>query len=182
MSPSSSLVSGLASRYGEHVRQFLRRRLGRHRVGDAEDLAQEVFLQLVRSPPTEAINNPEGYLTTAAIHVLSRHRRRSNGSAQELPIDEVLAQTHDQPSQLVVSERSGPEAQVDRAMRMVLLNKALQELPATAAAALVLHSMHGLTVPEIAEELGVTKRKARYYLAQAAAHCRLSSDPSIWEE
>jgi len=45
-------------------------------------------------------------------------------------------------------------------------------LPPRVAAALVMHRVLGFTVPEIADQLGVSRDSVKKYLMRAAQHCR----------
>ena len=55
---------------------------------------------------------------------------------------------------------------------MELLERALAKLPPRVAAALVMHRVLGFTVPEIADQLGVSRDSVKKYLVRAAQHCR----------
>ena len=66
-----SFVAAVAARHGPRLKRFLRRRL-RNRA-DAPDLAQEVYLRLLRVERPEEIRSPEAYLLTVASHLLREH-------------------------------------------------------------------------------------------------------------
>ena len=57
-----SFVSAIALKYGDRLRRYLSQRL--RNVADAPDLAQEVFLRLMRVEHHETISSPEAYLYT----------------------------------------------------------------------------------------------------------------------
>jgi DNA-directed RNA polymerase specialized sigma24 family protein len=72
-----SFVAGIAARYGPRLRRFLSVRL--RNAADVPDLAQEVFLRLLRVNGCENIRSPEAYLFTIASHVIHQHAvRRSS--------------------------------------------------------------------------------------------------------
>ena len=75
-----SFVSNIAARYGDRLRRFLSQRL--RNVADAPDLAQEVFLRLMRVEHHETIRSPEAYLFTVASHVLHQHALKQS----EMPV------------------------------------------------------------------------------------------------
>lgn len=83
-----SFVAELASRYGLRLRRFFTQRL-RNRA-DAPDLAQEVFLRLMRVEHYETIRSPEAYLFTVASHVLHQHTLRQSGVPASIDISEVF--------------------------------------------------------------------------------------------
>ena len=61
-----SFVASIAARYGRRLRRFLSVRL--RNTADVPDLAQEVFLRLLRVEGCENIRSPEAYLFTIASH------------------------------------------------------------------------------------------------------------------
>jgi RNA polymerase sigma factor (sigma-70 family) len=134
-------------------------------VNDVPDVAQEVFLRLLRVERHDAIRNPEAYLFTVASHVL--HQRTLNQST-----DPVFVDITDAVSELTTSIGEDPASQVDNAGRIELLERALAQLPPKVGAALVMHRVSGFTVPEIAARLGVSRDSVKKYLMRAAQHCR----------
>ena len=69
MSGNRNFVAAMAARYGPGPRRFLAVRL--RNADDVPDLAQEVFLRLLRVEWYESIRSPEAYLFTIASHVVS---------------------------------------------------------------------------------------------------------------
>lgn len=67
-----TFVSTIATRYGARLRRFFSLRL--RNATEAPDLAQEVFLRLMRVERPETIRSPEAYLFTVASHVLHQPR------------------------------------------------------------------------------------------------------------
>src|ERR1700727_1198547 len=87
--PKPSLVERLFAEHRDALRTFFLRRI---RGGsDAEDLAQEVYLRMLRISDQEAIHNPVHYLYTVANNLVKEHavleRRQANG----IDIDEAPA-------------------------------------------------------------------------------------------
>jgi RNA polymerase sigma-70 factor (ECF subfamily) len=74
----TSFVAAIAVQYGRRLRRFLSVRL--RKVQDVPELAQEVFLRLIRVDKHEAIRNPEAYLFTVASHVIHQHALRRTQS------------------------------------------------------------------------------------------------------
>jgi DNA-directed RNA polymerase specialized sigma24 family protein len=66
-----SFVAGIAEKYGGRLKRLLRLRA--RNAADVQDLAQEVFLRLLRAPHHEEIRSPEAYLFTIASHVIQQH-------------------------------------------------------------------------------------------------------------
>ena len=158
-----SFVAIVAARYGRRLKRFLSVRL--RNVHDAPDLAQEVFLRLLRVSEHESIRNPEAYLFTVAGHVLQQHALRHTAESSFIDITDAV-------SELTCPEGEDPTARTDNAQRIEQLERMLSQLPPRVAAALVLHRVSGYTVQEVADQLGVARETAKKYLARAAEHFR----------
>jgi RNA polymerase sigma-70 factor (ECF subfamily) len=151
--------------FAEHrgaLQAFFRRRL-RSKI-DAPDLAQEVYLRMLRSDQ-ESIRNPVLYLYTVANNLVKEHamldRRRGGG------IDIEDAAAHEQLQTLPAFE-----GDLDAMQRAVRLRHVLRQLRPKCRAALVLRFAHELTYREIAIHLGVSPQMAKKYVAQGLGLCR----------
>lgn len=153
----------MAAQYGRRLKRFLSVRL--RNVHDVPDLAQEVFLRLLRVSQHESIRNPEAYLFTVAGHVVQQHTLRRAAEASFIDIADAV-------SELACPDGEDPTARSDNAQRIEQLEQMLAQLPPRVAAALVLHRISGYTVQEVADQLGVARETAKKYLARAAEHCR----------
>jgi RNA polymerase sigma factor (sigma-70 family) len=156
-------VAEIASRYGRRLRRFFTQRV-RNRA-DAPDLAQEVFLRLMRVEHHETIRSPEAYLFTVASHVLHQHTLRQSGTPASVDISEVFAE-------LQPTSGDDPMARADALQRLEEVERALARLPPKVSTTLMLHRFGGLSVEEIAQELGVSRPAAKKYLARALTQCR----------
>lgn len=158
-------VSTIANRYGQRLRRFFSLRL--RNVADASDLAQEVFLRLMRVEHYETIRSPEAYLFTVASHVLHQHTLRQASAPTSMDISEVFAEL-----QLVSSD--DPVVRAEGQQRLADIARALEQLPAKMSTTLMLHRFAGLSIEEIGAELGVSRPAAKKYLARALAQCRVA--------
>jgi RNA polymerase sigma factor (sigma-70 family) len=158
-----SFVAGIAARYGPRLRRFLSVRL--RNAADVPDLAQEVFLRLLRVDGYESIRSPEAYLFTIASHVIHQHAVRRSSEPVSVDVAEVF-------SELRTPASDDPADQVAQAQRLDDLERMLSFLPTRVATALVLHRVAGYSVQEVADELGVSRETAKKYLARAVEHCR----------
>jgi RNA polymerase sigma factor (sigma-70 family) len=163
MSNNRSFVASIAARYGPRLRRFLSVRL--RNAADVPDLAQEVFLRLLRVEGCESIRSPEAYLFTIASHVIHQHAVRRSNEPVAVDIAEVF-------SELRTPSSDDPPNQVAHAQRLDELEKILACLPRRVATALVLHRVAGYSVQEVGDELGVSRETAKKYLARAVEHCR----------
>src|SRR5581483_9652057 len=104
-----NFVSAIANRYGARLRSFLARRL--RNAADATDLAQEVFLRLMRVDQHQTIRSPEAYLFTVASHVLHQHALKQSSTPSSLDITELF-------SDLQLVSEEDPLARADLAQRI----------------------------------------------------------------
>jgi len=165
---------GLVERlYAEHydaLRTFFYRRI-RARY-DAADLAQEVYVRMLRMSDTEGIRNPEAYLYTVASNLVKEHavvdRRQENAVA----IDD--ASVDDQLAELPTLDR-----QLDTAQRLLRLRTVLAQLSPKCRAVVILRYQYELSYQEIAERLGVSSNMVKKYLAHALGHCQSRMVPGM---
>ena len=160
-----SFMAGVAVRYGQQLRRFLASRLRHGR--DAPDLAQEVYLRLLRVEGYELIRNPEAYLITIANNLLHEHALRESSAPRAVDIDAVV-------DELRAPEQDNPIERADTEGRVEALWRALEKLSPKAQATLVLHRRDGYSLEEIGTQLGISRAMAKKYLAKALLHCRAS--------
>jgi RNA polymerase sigma factor (sigma-70 family) len=158
-----SFVAGVALKYGDRLRRYLSQRL--RNVADAPDLAQEVFLRLMRVEHHETIRSPEAYLFTVASHVLHQHTLLQSTRPKSVDISELF-------SELQLTSNDDPAAQADIDQRLEILQHTLKQLPPKISTTLMLHRFAGLSIEQIGAHLGVSRRTAKYYLARALSHVR----------
>lgn len=161
--PKPSFVSSIATRYGERLRSFLSKRL--RNEADAPDLAQEVFLRLMRVKHDETIRSPEAYLFTVASHVLNQHTLKQSTTPPSVDISELF-------SDLQLTSSDDPASTADIAQRIEQLERLLKELPPKVSTTLMLHRFAGFSIEEIGDQLGVARPTAKKYLARALLHVR----------
>ena len=109
-----TFVSEIAGRYGRRLLSFFTQRL-RNRA-DAPDLAQEVFLRLMRVEHHETIRSPEAYLFTVASHVLHQHALRQASTPASIDIAELFAE-------LQPTSDDDPLARVDAQQRLEQIDR-----------------------------------------------------------
>ena len=161
--PRPSLIERL---FGEHrtaLQMFFRQRI--RTKADAADLAQEVYLRMLRIKDPEAIRNPVPYLYTVASNLVKEHgvleRRRGSG----IDINEATAFEQ-------VATLPEFDGELDSARRIARLGVVLQKLRPKCRAAMELRFTHGLSFREIATHLEVSPQMAKKYVAQGLSHCR----------
>lgn len=141
------------------IRHALSGRLQRRE--DVDDMAQEVYLRLLRVPDLDLVRSPRSYLYRIAVNVAEEWRLRAPQAMPHSsdPIDEL--ESTEQPAKAAELE------QRDRAVQA-----ALAKLPLATRTALLLQLRDGLTYEQIAEHMGVTRRAVKRYIANGYAELR----------
>jgi len=158
-----TLVGRLFAQHGGALQAFLYRRVRRH--PDAAELAQEVYVRMLRVPDMTTVRNPEAYLYAIASNLAKEHSHRAPRESSVLNIDDPTVQ-----EQLAELPVFGGE--LDRERRIERLREVLSQLSPKCHAAVVLQYWHGLSYDEIAGRLGISTHMVKKYLSQALVHCR----------
>jgi RNA polymerase sigma factor (sigma-70 family) len=164
LSDKQAFVADIEKQHGQRLRRFLASRL-RHRLADVQDLAQEVFLRLLRIDNHETIRSSEAYLYTIAFHVLHQDVLRRSARPEALEITALINELESAPG-------SDPVAQCETQQQLEELQGALQQLSPKAQAVLLLHRRDGYSLEEIGAQLGFSRAMAAKYLSKALLHCR----------
>jgi RNA polymerase sigma-70 factor (ECF subfamily) len=161
--PKPSLVERLFADHGGALRTFFLRRV--RAKADAADLAQEVYVRMLRVRDPDAIRNPVHYLYTVANNLVKEHAVLERRQASRIDIDEAPAQEH-------LEILPAIDGDLDAAQRVVRLGAVLQQLRPKCRAAMELRFAHDLSYRDIARHLGVSPQMAKKYVAQGLSHCR----------
>ncbi len=164
MEPSSKpLLQRLFEQHRSALEAFFYRRIRTKR--DAGDLAQEVYLRLLRVNRSDAIQNPEGYLYTVAANLVREYSVADRRLAAQLNIDESVLQ-----SELVTSQEL--DRILDLPVRAERLQQVLRQLPAKCQMVVYLRYNEQRRYQEIASQLDISVHMVQKYLAQALSLCR----------
>lgn len=165
-SPSVRTDSAFA-RYALELHRYLLRRL--HRPQDVDDLAQEVYLRLLRLDE-KRVRKPLAFLYGIAAHVLADFKMEAASEQEHLTFDDELVQAwSERPSNLL------PEELADRLNLEQQIAYALAQLPPTHAAVLLAHKRDGLSYKEVAQRLKLSVHTVEKYVTQAKAKIRSMS-------
>ena len=137
-------------------------------TGEVNDVAQEVFLRLLRYDRAELIEYPQAYLFKMASNVANewalRARRRHPHESEWL--DGLLAEEQ-------------PEADIAVAQAQAEIERALCLLTPRQRAILKMHFTQGLRREEIARSLGSTPRIVKRELMKSYERLRNELDPDL---
>lgn len=131
---------------------------------DAEDMAQETLVRIMRDPQVTKVNNIEAYLMTIAGNLLrDRFRRdRTRHVGQHVPIDESA---DGWPTETVSGERVYQDRE-----RLRTFIKHLDELPPRCQQVFLLHRYEGLTYNAIASQLDISVSAVEKQMMRALLH------------
>lgn len=159
-SPSrSQRIAEWARSWNAGLTRYLRRRLpGRI---DPEDLAQEVYVRLLRVDQLEQIKEPQAYLYRVASNVAAEWRMRA-----------VYAKPHSDAELETLVAGATPESLLDDTLFAAQLDSALQSMSPMVRAVIYLKLREDMSHEEIAGRLGITTRMVRRTLTSGYAHLR----------
>ena len=145
------------------IRSWLRNRASVP-PGDIDDLAQEVFLRLLRYSDDIAVDNPQGYLFRIAANVANEWRERSR-----------IRKPHDDSwlEELQIEAGDEPENAFARSRATEYVQAAVDRLPPRQREVLLLHVNEGLTYKQIAQQRGLTYRIVLRDLTRAYSTLRM---------
>jgi len=148
-------------RWDQRLFQFLRRRV-RSSV-DAQDLAQETYLRLLRADDLTQVRNPLAYLLQVANHVALEWRDRQPRNESMVALGEDMLVDH----QL-------PELELDARLSQKRLEETLAAVSPMMRAVLLLRLRDERSNQEIAATLRITDRQVRRYLERGYERLRLA--------
>jgi RNA polymerase sigma factor (sigma-70 family) len=163
-----AFVADLALQYGRRLCQYLSQRLSNR--ADVPDLAQEVYLRLLRVEQPEQIRSPEAYLFTVATNLLHEHTVRQAAAPPAVEIEDLAEE--------LSAEGLDPSAHAATTQRFEALERSVSRLSPRMRTTLLLHRRDGYSLDEIGEQLGISRNVAKKHLAKALVYCRRS----LWTE
>jgi RNA polymerase sigma-70 factor (ECF subfamily) len=164
---AQELVAGLVATHGAQLQRFLLARVAN--VADVLDIAQEVYLRMLRVPNIESIRSPEAYLFTVAKHVVQQHTLKALATPRSVELTQMLSS----PAATVAVD---PMLELDAQQCLEQLEEALEELSPKARATFILHRRDGLSIEEIGVRLGISRPMVKKYLMRALMHFRQRLD------
>jgi RNA polymerase sigma-70 factor (ECF subfamily) len=134
----------------------------------AEDVVQDIYLRLAALDPRTEIHNPVGYLYRLGSNLmLDRLRGQRRTAVRD-------ASWRDSHRTLVGSEEIADEPSAEQALaarqRLDAIVAALRELPQQTQRVFRMHKFDGLTHPEVAEALGISRSAVEKHVMAALKH------------
>ena len=157
--PNESMLAGWQQRWNRSLFRFLGRRV--RSTVDIEDLAQETYLRLLRARDLGEVRNPQAYLLRVASHVLVEWRGHQ-------PAPESLVEMADD----LLIDDCAPEFELEANISQERLNHTLTIVSPTMRAVLLLRLRDERSCKDIAQELGISLRQVRRYLARGYERLR----------
>lgn len=149
--------------YRQHhlwLQRFIARHLSCQHT--AEDLTQDSFVRLMtRQENLSLIESPRAYLTTIAKGLLINYWRRQDIERS------YLEHLQSQPE----GESASAEAHYETLQTLFRLDQMLRGLSLKARQAFLMSRLQGVRYQDIAQELEVSERMVKKYIAQAMLKC-----------
>jgi RNA polymerase sigma factor (sigma-70 family) len=148
-------ISDVVERERSRLRNFIRRRV--RDTGDAEDILQDVFYELVEANRLlMPIDHVTGWLFRVARNrITDLFRKKKPESFTDVVTDDDDGDTLDF-EELLPSPNAGPEALYARHALLDELELAVSELPEEQRQVFIAHEVEGRSFKEIAAETGVS--------------------------
>jgi RNA polymerase sigma-70 factor (ECF subfamily) len=149
--------------YHAGLHRFLMRRL--RSAQNAQDLAQETYLRLLRMDRHELVRKPQAYLYRIASNLVYEFKLRERNEPVSFD-SEAFEQAAETPAGMVTGDASeGLDASRQ-------LDAVLGQLPPLYRAVFLLRKRDGMSYPEIARALDISVHTVKKYLARAVAQIR----------
>jgi RNA polymerase sigma factor (sigma-70 family) len=164
-------LSDVIQREYRRLFQFIRKRVGDE--GDAEDILQDVFSELIEAyrlmQPIEQVG--AWLYRVARNRIIDRFRKQRLGATNEIRSgtgEEEALQLED----LLPSHDAGPEAEYARSVLLEELDAAIDDLPEEQRTVFIAHELEGRSFKEIADETGLNINTLLSRKRYAVVHLR----------
>ena len=128
---------------------------------EVQDLAQEVYLRLLRFDKLDLVRNPRSYLCRVAVNVAEEWRLKSRQAKPHVDVDQLELASDENSQELVEQTQTGE-----------VVRAALSAIPNMQRSIMVLHCRDEMTYEQIATHLGITRRMVKRHVAKGYATLR----------
>ena len=133
---------------------------------DVPEIAQEVYLRLIKIKEKGPIRHPQAFLFKIARNLLRDRIRRKAARASNRHVSMDVME--------LVSPSPSPEEIIVSKEIMGIVEDTLKCLKPEAQQAFMLHRYKGLTYDKIALSMGISKRTVRHYISSALVKFRVA--------
>lgn len=148
--PGQNIIQAIKD-YGNQLFGFIRSRVNTRE--DAEDILQDVWVQLSRQPEAEAVESIRGWLFRVARNrITDNYRKKKNQLIDDEGYLDEDGELH--LPDMMLSDDDSPETLYLREMFREALFEALEELPEKQRQVFELNELEEMTLQEIADREG----------------------------
>jgi RNA polymerase sigma factor (sigma-70 family) len=162
-------ITDVIRRNESKLRSFIRKRV--LNGGDAEDVLQEVFYELIQTyrlmKPIEQVS--AWLFRVARNRITDLFRKQQPSSLGDTVYDDDESRSLEE---LLPSADAGPDALYARNILFDALDEALDELPANQREIFIAHELHGKSFKQLAEETGLSVNTLLSRKRYAVLHLR----------
>jgi RNA polymerase sigma factor (sigma-70 family) len=159
--PAPLSVQEIIRRHHSALIKFLRRRLSV--ADDAEDVAQETYIRMMKYEGSSELNSPSAMLFRIAVNVANDHGRAA--------VARHAAKHSDVQDFEIASERPSAERELLASQTFEIVLAAIEELPPKCRQVFLLSRASDMTYPEIAVHCGISVKMVEKHISKAIAHC-----------
>jgi RNA polymerase sigma factor (sigma-70 family) len=159
--PAPLSVQEIIRRHHSALIKFLRRRLSV--ADDAEDVAQETYIRMMKYEGSSELNSPSAMLFRIAVNVANDHGRAA--------VARHAAKHSDVQDFEIASELPSAERELLASQTFELVLAAIEELPPKCRQVFLLSRASDMTYPEIAVHCGISVKMVEKHISKAIAHC-----------
>lgn len=154
-------IQEVIRRHHSALIKYLRRRLSV--AEDAEDVAQETYIRMMRYEGSSELKSPSAMLFRIAVNVANDHGRAAMArrSNRHTVIEDVE----------LASELPSAEREVLATQTLDLLLETIEQLPPKCKQVFLLSRASEMTYPEIAEHCGISVKSVEKHISRAIAAC-----------
>ena len=156
MSVQDERITEVVVRERSRLRNFIRRRVPD--VGDAEDILQEVFYELIAATRLlQPIEEVSAWLFRVARNrIIDRFRKLGAAPVAQAAVASAEQEETRGLEDLLPATDAGPEALFARRVLLEELDAALDELPAVQREVFLAHELEGKSIRELAQQTGLS--------------------------
>lgn len=163
------MADAIFAEYGGFIRAVFRAQAG-NRL-DPEDLYQEFYFTLLRSPIPADVKNVQGYLYRAIVHHVINAARFQETYAHNI-------KKYAKEVRISINSEESEDAFIDEEQKHTVVIRLAQYLPGREAQAFVLKYRDNCSILEIATRMGINRRTVSRYLSESLRrlHRRLAAE------